>query len=143
MIKERLVEATDMLNWETQYGFRKNKSTADAIYILRKMLELQERHKQPGYFLFIDWEKAFDSIDHNAMFTALERMGTPQKIVNIIKQSYANTTFQVNKDGELSGVKIQGSGIRQGCPLSPYLFVLVMTAKQNSRYKTGRITICR
>ena len=47
--------------------------------------------------------------------------------MNAIRNCYANPTFFVRDDYGISDTKRQSSGIRQGCPLSPYLFVLVMT----------------
>ena len=44
-----------------------------------------------------------------------------------IKQIYKNPTFKIEMDGQESEWKRQGAGIRQGCPLSPYLFLIVMT----------------
>ena len=52
---------------------------------------------------------------------------TYPKIVNIIKAIYTNPKFRVDKGEEQSEWKPQLYGIRQGCPLSPYLFMLVMT----------------
>ena len=54
-------------------------------------------------------------------------MNIPEQIINIIKCMYTNPTFQVSMDGKTSSWKQQYTGIRQGCPLSPYLFIIVMT----------------
>ena len=58
----------------------------------------------------------------------MERFKTPAKIVNIIKSMYTNPTFRSKLQGRQSTRKRQKTGIRQGCPLSPYLFLVVMTA---------------
>eukprot|EP00959_Pyramimonas_sp_CCMP1952_P333556 6985006-Pyramimonas_sp.AAC.1 len=80
----------------------------------------------PLYLLFLDWEKAFDRVTHAALFSALERMQLPDKIVNVVKALYRNPTFQVGMDNYESKWHRQDAGIRQGCPLSPYLFLIVM-----------------
>ena len=78
--------------------------------------------------VLLDWEKAFDKIDRTKLFEALERMSVNKKIINIIKRLYKDTQLQVEIEGESSNWMRQETGIRQGCPLSPYLFIVVMTA---------------
>ena len=79
------------------------------------------------HVLLLDWEKAFDKITHKGLHDALERMRVDPKIRNLIKQLYKNPSFKIEFDGLTSEWKTQKSGIRQGCPLSPYLFLIVMT----------------
>ena len=57
---------------------------------------------------------------------ALTRLNIPQKLLNIIKAMYGNPRFKVRHGPHESKWKKQEAGIRQGCPLSPYLFVLLM-----------------
>ena len=45
--------------------------------------------------VLLDWEKAFDKVDRNKMFEALERMSINKKYINIIKSLYKNTQFKV------------------------------------------------
>ena len=77
--------------------------------------------------VFLDWEKAFDKVTHERLMEALHRLNVPQKIISIITSLYSDPKFKVVKGTEHSDYKSQSSGIRQGCPLSPYLFLLVMT----------------
>ena len=53
-------------------------------------------------------------------------MNIPEKLLKIIKAMYANPNFYVEVEGEESSTAKQNTGIRQGCPLSPYLFIMVM-----------------
>ena len=75
----------------------------------------------------LDWEKAFDRISHTRMLEALARLGIPEKMRKVIGCIYERPTFCVKHEQDLSGIKVQHAGIRQGCPLSPYLFFLVMS----------------
>ena len=77
--------------------------------------------------MFLDWEKAFDKILHPQLAEALKRIGLPESICHIIKDLYENPTFRAKVDGKTSKLKKQLCGIRQGCTLSPYLFLIVMT----------------
>ena len=71
---------------------------------------------------------ASDKVDHSAMLIALERLGVDPHYVSIIRDMYDHPEFcTTSPDGSLSWGEAQ-TGIRQGCPLSPYLFMLVMSA---------------
>ena len=75
----------------------------------------------------LDWEKAFDKVQHDKLIVALQQMGFSQHYCDIIQDCYKKPTFFVKDAFGSSQVKYQSSGIRQGCPLSPYLFVIVMS----------------
>ena len=71
--------------------------------------------------------KTFDRIKQDKLLEALERMNIDPKMLNAIKSLGSKPTFAVKVNGTQSEWKTQKAGIRQGCPLSPYLFVIVMT----------------
>ena len=72
-------------------------------------------------------ETAFDSIDHNSMLVALERFGISSNALKIIQGIYKDPTFETTSSMGEKAEGVVGSGIRQGCPLSPYLFIMVLT----------------
>jgi hypothetical protein len=117
----------DKLLRATQFGFRKDHSTSQPIHILRRIFETFERANSPVYALFLDWAKAFDSISPASMFYALERMGLPEEFIGAIKAIYSSPKFWVKDSNETSKEAAQRRGIRQGCPLSPYLFIICLS----------------
>ena len=126
IIKNKIEKEVEDQIGETQFGFRKGKGTTQAIYVARRIQEFAERNGLRAQFIFLDWEKAFDKISHKYLIKALESYGLPRGIIGMIKAMYQNPVFYVEVDGVRSSWKKQRKGIRQGCPLSPYLFILVM-----------------
>ena len=61
------------------------------------------------------------------MFNAMERMEIKPELISLVKTQYKSTKFKVEIDGRASDWQTQSTGIRQGCPLSPYLFLIVTT----------------
>ena len=86
-----------------------------------------EAKGKPLYMLLIDWEKAFDKIHPDALQYALHRMGVPQHYIDLLKAITIDPQFTVAYKGQESQPATASSGIRQGCPLSPYLFLIVHT----------------
>ena len=127
IVQTRLAKTLDKHLQKTQFGFRKDKSTADAIHLIRRMTEQGQQTRNKIHMVLLDWEKAFDKVDREGMFKALERMKVDNKLVNVIRNIYKKTQFKTEIEGEESKWTDQETGIRQGCPLSPYLFLVVMT----------------
>ena len=74
----------------------------------------------------LDAEKAFEKIQHPFMIKVLERSGIQGPYLNIIKAIYSKTVANMKLNREkLKAIPLK-SGTRQGCPLSPYLFNIVL-----------------
>ena len=114
--------------WKSQFGFRSGHGTSDAIFVARRMMERCHNSKDQSMILLaLDWAKAFDSIDPASLIQALRRFGLPQHYLDMIANIYTNREFVVVDHGNKSQTHRQLFGISQGCPLSPFLFVMVMT----------------
>jgi len=77
--------------------------------------------------LVLDWAEVFDSVSPRALSNALRRFGLPQAFISMVDGIYVDRKFFVRTAGVDSNVKTQAFGISQGCPLSPFLFVIMMT----------------
>jgi hypothetical protein len=81
---------------------------------------------QNHVIISLDAEKAFDKIQHPFMIKVLERSGNQGPYVNMIKVIYSNPVANIKVNGEKLEAFPLKSGTRQGCPLSPYLFSIVL-----------------
>ena len=83
----RLKEAgSDDRIWATQFGFKQNCGTIDALFMARFIIEKQWAAKESAKkILALDWAKAFDSIAPDALSDALRRIGVPKKFVKVIE----------------------------------------------------------
>ena len=114
--------------WPTQFGFRSKRGTSHALLMARTEIERTWAMRDgQSMLLALDWAKAFDSIDPDGLLTALSRFGIPGKFLSMISDIYSQRKFSVRDCGHESRQHTQNSGIVQGCPLSPFLFTMVMT----------------
>ena len=94
IIQKRVADGIDEHLQQTQFGFRKKKSTADAIFLTRRVAEYGEKTKNKLMLLLLDWEKAFDRITRDKMHEAMESIGINPKLRNIIKALIHKYTIQ-------------------------------------------------
>ena len=126
MILNRIQPEVDKKFRDNQNGFRKGRSTTSHILTLRRILEGARAKNLSAVMVFIDFRKAFDSVDRDTLKKILLAYGIPKKIVDLIFLLYTNTTAQViTPDGKTEFFEIQ-AGVLQGDTLAPYLFIIVM-----------------
>jgi len=85
-----------------QAGFRPNKSCADHINTLRIIVEESIEFRSPLQLVFIDFQQAFDTLEHEAIWKALKEKGVPKKIVSIIQTIYDQSTCNVLHKNQVS-----------------------------------------
>ena len=114
MIKNRLAYGIDDIIWKLQYGFKGKKSTAQAMFICRRLQDIVERAGEKMTMIFLDWEKAFDKVYQDELIDAVRRMSIPEKVLKITETFHDNPRFRIkDRDGK-SGWRRQRTGIRQG-----------------------------
>ncbi|CAH8493033.1 unnamed protein product [Schistosoma haematobium] len=126
LLLNRMKDAVDAQLRDQQAGFRKDRSCTDQIATLRIIGEQSVEWNSSLYINFIDYEKAFDSVDSRTLWKLLRHYGVPEKIVNIIRNSYDGLQCKVVHGGQLTDAFQVRTGVRQGCLLSPFLFLLVV-----------------
>ena len=126
ILLERMKNAVDPLLRDQQAGFRRNRSCTDQIATLRIIVEQSLEWNSSLYVNFVDYEKAFDSVDRETLWQLLRHYGVPLKLVGLIKNSYAGMTCRVVHNGQLTESFSVKTGVRQGCLQSPFLFLLAI-----------------
>jgi hypothetical protein len=126
IVYNRLIGELDPSIRPEQAGFRPNHSCIDQICSLRIIIEQSIEYQSPLFIVFIDFKKAFDSINREAIWRALINRGVPEKIVNLIKRGYEGFNCRVQHQNVMSQPFQTITGVRQGCLLSPLLFLLVL-----------------
>jgi hypothetical protein len=88
--------------------------------------------------IFVDFERAFDSLQHAAIWQTLIERGVPTKLINIIKELYNKSTCQViHRNMKSKSIPVR-NGVKQGCVLSPLLFSIVLDKVHSKAKDTKR-----
>ena len=100
----------------------------------------------PGILIFLGFKKAFDNICHDFLFLLLDRFKFKEKFKHWVKTLYSNAIGRVINNGWVSKDFRIDQGVRQGCPLSALLFILVaevmaVKIKQNTNIKGISISL--
>ncbi|XP_051973121.1 probable RNA-directed DNA polymerase from transposon BS isoform X1 [Xyrauchen texanus] len=122
VVLNRLQSLAERVYPEAQCGFRAGRSTIDMIFSLRQLQEKCREQRRPLYIAFIDLTKAFDLVSRKGLFTLLQRIGCPHKLLRIITSFHDDMQGIVQYDGCSSDPFPIRGGVKQGCILAPTLF---------------------
>ncbi|MCT5353383.1 reverse transcriptase family protein [Pseudomonas aeruginosa] len=107
---------------DEQAGFRPGKGTRNQILNLKLIIEKNREHQKDLYLCFIDYVKAFDTVDHDILWNNMNDMKFPKHIIQLIKAMYDQQQAAVRTTYGLTEWFEVKQGVRQGCILSPHLF---------------------
>ena len=136
----RLKRCLNDLIHTDQTGFMKGRNIGHNVRLILDIIQYTEVNNIPGSILLIDIQKAFDSVSHQFLFQTLKQFNFGQTFIDSIKTLYSSRFSYVMNNGFLSGSISMKRGIFQGCPISPYLFLLVieimaLSIRQNPQIK--------
>ena len=124
VIATRIKVTLPSLVHETQTGFVPARQIFENISFNRDLIDWSKHSNKKAYLAFLDFEKAFDRVDWRFRDAVLQRMGFPISLIGMINSLYHNASVRLNINGKLSPMIRQGRGVRQGCPMSPFIFAL-------------------
>lgn len=125
VLLHRLTKTLDENQPREQAGFRSGYSTLDHLHVIKQLFEKGNEYNITFYCCFVDYSKAFDTIEHEKIWQALKSQGIENKYIRVVKNIYDNSKAKIKLEKEGEEIKIE-RGVRQGDPLSPKLFTAVL-----------------
>jgi Reverse transcriptase (RNA-dependent DNA polymerase) len=111
----------------TQAGFLPGRNTLLNCFALQHMVQHAHAHRQPLRIALLDVAKAYDTVVHAHLVTALAEVNVPASLIAAVVGMYTAVRYRVAVQGRAGAVFPAGVGVRQGCPLSPLLYNLYTT----------------
>ena len=123
---ERLKNVMPTLVHPNQVAYVKNRFIGEGIRTIDESMQYTRRKNIEAYAIAVDFEKAFDSIDWNYLWEALESFNIPKSFIDMIKLLYNDIESCVKNNGTSTPYFKVSRGVRQGDPIAAYLFTLAI-----------------
>lgn len=123
-LANRLHKVIEKLIGKQQTAYIKGRFIGNNIRSVLDIVEYTEKYKIPGLLLFLDFQKAFDSLEWPFMISVLQKFNFGDTFIRWVKTLYKNPTAHIKVNGYISDSIPQSRGIKQGCPISALIFIL-------------------
>ena len=133
-IANRLEASLPKLINHDQTGLIKGRYIGENMRFIINAMEYTKAHNIPGILVYLDFRKAFDSLEWHSTPSILERV-----LKKWVSTFYTNIESAALNNGFLTKCFRPSRGVRQGCPLSPYLFILSVEIMANKRQQEPSI----
>lgn len=125
LLASRLKPMLPTLIRPLQTGFVPRRSILDNIFTAEESLELAVETKQNLVLMLLDYKKAFDRVSWTFLKAIMAKIGFDDIFINWTTVLYQESESTVMVNGEASPAFTLGRAVRQGCPLVPYLYLIV------------------
>ena len=126
VLAQRMHKVLDKLIHQDQTGYIKSRFIGTNIRRLLDILECKEILDKDVAIILLDFKKAFDSVEWYFIHATLRKLNFGENFVRWVKILYNNPSFSIKNNGWISKEIKMTRGIRQGCPVSALLFILVV-----------------
>ena len=109
---------------DSQFGFRSGFGTSDAVFAMHSIIQRYLNNKKMLYCCFVDYKKAFDSVDHSKLWKQLIKYGINGKLLKVIQSMYNQIKVCIKFNNEKSSFYNCFQGLVQGEAMSPFIFAL-------------------
>ncbi len=123
---KRLKRGLNEIIGETQTGFMTNRHISSNIRLVLDLLDYSDYIESEALVVFLDFYKAFDTVEHNFLYNALQIFGFGQNFVSTVEMFYKNINSSVLLYPHTTQRFPVMRSVRQGCPISPFLFLIVV-----------------
>ena len=136
---ERLYPCAEQNRWlsDSQAGFRRGRSCAHQLFILRTVLAHRHKNNQCTYVAFVDLSKAFDKVWRNGLYYSLHNLGVCGTFLAVLQRMYSKATYSVLRNNTLSDSFGTDTGVLQGAILSPLLFCIYIECMVRAINRVG------
>ncbi|XP_066438159.1 uncharacterized protein [Eleutherodactylus coqui] len=125
-LAQRILRVLPDIIHSDQMGFVQGRQASDSTRKILNLLHTIEKTQTSTIMLTLDAEKAFDRVHWDYVFKTLEKFGFGEKTIRAVRALYSCPTARVLVDGVMSNSLHISNGTRQGCPLSPLLYVMAI-----------------
>ena len=141
VLANRLKKVLHLVISECQSAFLGGRNIHDGVVIVNELVDLAKRKKEGCMLFKVDFEKAYDTVAWSFLFDMLKRMGFDRKWIQWIRACVSSTSLSVLVNGSPTEDFLVQRGLRQGDPLSPFLFLIVAEGLAGLVHKAADVSV--